>query len=525
MSVVYHAANDMLHAFRAGPCPTTTPATTCAETGGEELYGFVPFDQLAKLADRLQAKGRNPHIYMLASSIRFTDVFVPGTPFTVTGTGTAGNPRTFTGRWRTMMVIGRGIAGKAYTALDITAPGAFNLTSMQAQPPFAMWSRGNPDTTDGTAGGTANSTTAGGDLGDTDSVAYGKMGETWSVPAISSVAPDFNFNKEFVLFSGSGYSPNHLSTEGRTFYVMDTLTGDVLHSQTVADASDCPGAAGCIDNALVASPAAYVAVQLAPGFVGNPSTSTASMVYIGDLQGRMWKYITSSPTVGLVLLKDAGRIVGRNQAIGSAAGLLNVSGQPHVFFETGNDLRVNVPPNFTMWGVRDDLQDTSPFCDTLATGCAGTFPFPVLFRLGFEGILGGTDLSGFRGTAQPATAFNDQRKGRVFFLGTKVSDDPANCRKRFDSVVFALGAVSGDAVFDLDNAGGITNALSDRAAVVSGKVNAIRGALGQIVLDKGDVGTNLPVAPPASAVVSTVNEGSSGEVQVFRLRSNSPICR
>lgn len=527
LSVVYHASNDMLHAFRAGPCPSNTCANAQTETGGEELWGYVPHDQLGKLAERLRGQGRSPHVFMLASSVRFTDVFVPApAPFTVPGTGSGSAARTFQGRWRTMMLVGRGIAGKYYTALDVTAPGAFNLTALQTRPPFAMWSRGNPDTTNGDPAGTANSTTAAADNGATDLTAYATMGETWSVPAIASMPQAPNFQKEFGAFAGSGYSPNQVSTEGKTFYVMDALTGDVLHASAVPDSAECAAPGACVQNALVANAAAYVAVQLAPGFVGNPSASTASMVYIGDLHGRMWKYIASSPGLGMVLLKDAGTGVGRNQAIGSAAGLLNIGNKPHVFFETGNDLRVNAPPNFEMLAVRDDLADTAPFCDDTKDGnmtCAGTYAFPVLFRLTFGGLVGTTNIDGYRGTAQPATAFNAQKLGRAFFIGTKLTDVAASCKGRFDSVLFAVGAVSGDAVFDLDQTGGITSA--DRAATISGKVNALRGALGQIVLDKGDVGATLPQAPPAPAAVSTVNEGSSGEVLIQRIKAGSPVCR
>jgi hypothetical protein len=150
MSTVYHAANDMLHAFRGGPC-----RTGCTDTGGEELYGFVPYDQLPKLPERMQAQGRVPHTFMLASSVRFTDVFVPG-DWTDTTTG-----RAFRGLWRTVLVIGRGIAGQHYTALDITAPGQLNRASLDSLPPFALWSRGNPDVQDGGIPGGQPGTTAG----------------------------------------------------------------------------------------------------------------------------------------------------------------------------------------------------------------------------------------------------------------------------------------------------------------------------------------------------------------------------
>ena len=51
--MVYVGSNDgMLHAFRAGP--NCSPSTAgCPETGGEELWGFVPFDQLGALSEEM----------------------------------------------------------------------------------------------------------------------------------------------------------------------------------------------------------------------------------------------------------------------------------------------------------------------------------------------------------------------------------------------------------------------------------------------------------------------------------------
>ncbi len=81
MTVVYVGANDGLHAFRAGPnCSPTIPVASvgCAEKGGEELWSFVPFDQLSKLSARLKnnPEGRANHTYMIARGLRFSDVFV-----------------------------------------------------------------------------------------------------------------------------------------------------------------------------------------------------------------------------------------------------------------------------------------------------------------------------------------------------------------------------------------------------------------------------------------------------------------
>ena len=81
MTTVFVGANDMLHAFRAGPnCAAgglidasasvdlnavqpTMPAG-CSELGGEELWGFVPYDQLAKVKDLLHSRdARSAHLH------------------------------------------------------------------------------------------------------------------------------------------------------------------------------------------------------------------------------------------------------------------------------------------------------------------------------------------------------------------------------------------------------------------------------------------------------------------------------
>ena len=70
---------------RRARCPwPAAPGANC-EYGGEELWGFVPYDQLLGLGLRTKTEAagtesstRDEHVYMMAGSIRFSDVFVPG---------------------------------------------------------------------------------------------------------------------------------------------------------------------------------------------------------------------------------------------------------------------------------------------------------------------------------------------------------------------------------------------------------------------------------------------------------------
>ncbi len=491
MSVVYHATNGMLHAFRAGPCSDASGGTLCLdgvtnEKGGEEMWAFVPFDQLQNLKERMKTQARDPHTYMMASPVRFADVFVPGTFSRSIGSVTVSGA----GVWRTVLVFGRGIGGKYYTALDVTAPGPFTQKSLSAAAPIPLWSRGNPDTVNGLAGGTANNTTS----GNTDGTQYASLGQTWSVPAVAFVSAGDNITArtpggvEFVAYTGSGYgSGSNAAAEGTTFFTMDLLTGDLITSVDVGDRSGM-----AYENALVSGPSVFNPTQLRAGFIGTSASSRATRVYFPDIHGRVWRVMTAAP--GSVLLFAD---VGGNQPIGNSVALLNYTGtgtqdRPHVFAESGNDNRVTPPPAdtppFHMWGFRDEdlAGDPDP-----ADAVGG--PARVLFTIDFPNL--------FRGTVQPATAFNDASPpaGRVFFGGNRFNlPDSAfaptprpPCRSSFDAILFAVGAESGNAAYDLNSSG------DQRSITLTGqRLQAVRVAGGRLVLDTG---LNASTAPPPPA--------------------------
>jgi hypothetical protein len=522
MSVIYYAANDMLHAFRAGPKVCTAPGscpTSSEEAGGHELWGFVPFDQLDKLKERMLSQGRYNHTYMVASSVRFMDIFVPApTGFTVAG-------RSYMGKWRTVIVFGRGPGGKAYTALDVTAPGPFNRWSLDTNEPYPLWNRGNPDTQDGKTGGPANYLTNTGstvaDAGVNDATAYATMGQTWSVPALARVPEEYNDGKEFMAFMGSGYSDS--AGEGKTFYAADALTGDIFVAATVpnstglvtgnaAGSEDCGANATCAPpaNAIVASPAAYISARLRPTAVPNPAASLASMIYVGDIHGRLWKFITSSPSQGLIQFID----LSVDQPVASAVGMLEINSKPHIYAETGFDSRIVAPPNFQMWALRDEAGDINREPNTHTK--------LYMYNFGPMSAIAPSDtrdFSGYRGTAQPATAFNTNKMGRVFFIGTKKVQDTSLCRYRFDSVLFALTAVNGQAAYDL-NANAST---SDMALDLQGKyINAVRGSAGKIVLDTSQVSGTPPLPPTPGAWPSAIVEGRT--VNITRYGGAPAVC-
>jgi hypothetical protein len=542
MTVLYVGANDMLHAFRG--------------TTGEELWGFVPHDSLGQLAKHLAPPSRKNHVYMIAAGARFADVFVPN-PGTATNPSGAtlnksvgGASKDIAGVWRRILVFGRGKGGRGLTALDVTTPGPYTLASSQVVPPVPLWSRGNPDTVDGTTGGALNH-----DQRDYDQ--YLKMGFTWSVPTIAFVdrAQHVTARKpsgvDFVVHVGSGYGDRSgcpaAPCEGTTFYTLDALTGDVVAAADLGERSDSPNAQ--YRNALVAGPADYQFENPATGgtiteftaFQGpHPAAAKVVRTYIGDLHGRLWKFLSASAG-NPVLFSD----FGPDQPIAVSVaelGIATVTGgpkQPHVYVTTGKDNRADpsVTGQFGIFALRDEQADNDFSSPSVVQSCIPTVTLPCLFAREFE--------TSFRGTVQPATIFQDpqETKGAVFFVGTRFNAPGTQfappksatnpCRSSFDSIFYALGAFSGNAAYDLNSGS------EDDAYVIfdNSKLQAIsfvadtRAAGGGLALnlDEGLRAGNPPSAgqlPPGGLAPSTPGSGSvSGSVSMSLMRQGSTVCQ
>jgi hypothetical protein len=498
MSVVYHAANDMLHAFRAGPCFPNPTGSSCLdntnEAGGEELWGFVPYDLLGNLRKLVVPQTRADHTFMLATPIRFTQAFVPGT--------WSRNGQSGTGLWRNIILFGRGTAGKFYTALDVTAPGPYTQGSLSTTGPILRWNRGNPDTQDGLPTGTLNNNAA-------DAAAYAEMGETWSVPAVAFVDPLNNTTPrsgaagvEFVAYTGSGYS--EVTTEGKRYYALDLLTGDVIASANI------PNRAGFnppFENSIVAGPVSFNEESLSDrDDVVNPAHSFSTRVYFNDLHGRLHRVMTDAPGT-VTELADVNNSSDVIHPLGVPPALLfygepSQQEYPHIYIESGNDNRIFSPeanpattPPFKAWGLvdRDLTSDPDP-----GDGVDG--PIQVLFTKIFPDL--------FRGTAQPATAFNEQDQGRVFFVGTRFNPPgtvfappPPPCRSSFDSILFAVGAGSGNAAYDLNATG------QDEYITYTGEqLKSVQTQGGQVIVDRG-LNTVAPMPPPPDTIAPPI-EGS-----------------
>jgi hypothetical protein len=576
MTVVYAGANDMMHAFRAGTSValganrtggacgdeitvagqrqmTTALTATPADCGGDELWGFVPYDQLGKLYSRFLSNPpkRDPHDYMIARGVRFSDVFVPDTP-----------PAT-SGVWRKVIYFGRGIGGKYLTAIDVTAPGEFTRAALATNGPIPLWSRGNPDTTTGLAGGPTVNNAA-------DLAAYATMGQTWSIPAVAYVDKTANVtprrsNVDFALYVGSGYGA---ATEGTRIYTLDALTGDVVASadvETVAAANGLTrtgASARTYSNAIVANPIVFNPVKfdrpdpLTPA-QPHPAAGLATRVYVADLYGRLWKLLTASPSIAIPMadLEDPSG-TGAHQPVGTAASLIGLPADsspkiPYIYVTSGNDNRESGP--FRTYGFRDDGTDIATAVSP-AVPALGVRAFPPtvsVFTREFDpgpvvNAAAPTPYPVFRGQTQPATSYAKittagvpTTTGVAFFVGTRFNPPlsafaplpvPGSaatypCRSTFDSIVYAVSATNGAAAYDL-------NATGDDAYTIfrDSRIVGITTQTGQgqtyVVADQGLVkpGVQADPPPPPGVPPQTITNTSSVRM-TYRAGAPTPAVR
>jgi len=527
----------------------------------------VPYDQVGKLNQRYlnNPQKRDNHDYMMARGIRFSDVFVPnpGTaadPSTTPVAKTAGGVSLgqIQGVWRKVLFVGRGKGGKYVTAIDVTAPAPFTELTMPASGsppvgPIILWSRGNPDTSTGARQGQPGASLSNTQV---DYDAYLKMGETWSVPALAYVGramarTDDPSKKatatvrkpngaDFVLYMGSGYGD---SGQGTTFYSLDPLTGDVITSvdveQVVASRypelkrTGMPYANAIVANPIAFNPTRYV---YAPGGVKSPSVAAgeARRVYVGDLYGRFWKFLTAAPDIAI-----PGADLGRDQPVATAGSLIGLppndpATKPSVFLTSGNDNRAT--GTFHNFGFLDEGDNTTTAVSSQVpqNGIGVYPPMKSAFVTDFQ--------PGFRGTLQPATAYSDASTGyvlgRVFFGGTRFNGPnstyapptpPYPCRSSFDSILYALGAESGLAAYDMAYGNDYVIFKDSRIAALSTQA-APKGS--QLVKDEGLSKTGTPIAPPPAPGLAPTTQATQNVIPISgpglpqpTVRFGSTVCQ
>ncbi len=216
--VILVGANDgMLHAFNAST--------------GEEIWGFIPKSLLSNLLSMVST-----HTYYVDSSPKVADVWVDSNGDNVKSAN----------EWKTVLLSGLRKGGKTYFALDIT----------DTLNPKYLYEFPKP----------------------TDSQTLGRVGQSWSEPAIGRVKIESGGSliEKWVAFIGGGF--DYTNSTGKAFYVIDINNGDII--------KEFYGLSGM--NYSFAAP---------PVVVDTNSDGYVDKVYIGDLGGQMWVFdVSFDPT-------------------------------------------------------------------------------------------------------------------------------------------------------------------------------------------------------------------------------------
>jgi hypothetical protein len=306
---------------------------------------------------------------------------------------------------------------------------------------------------DGTAGGKL---TLWGDLKSSATYAEKTVGFTWSDPAVGTL--NSGRTKTGVVV-GSGYFPDietlipnrgaSAPKAGATIYLLDVSTGTLIGNSSGAScATYNASGTGCLQvgdvnnsrkNALQADPTAA-------GLSGSPVISKA---FIGDIDGRYWRFtLSDTGAISGTLMVDTG------MPIYSSSALLFVgSADLYTFFATGSDM---LPPaasggtgTYKLYGLKDNYPAaaTAKFTISLATVSAS-----------------GTLVSGERPSTSPTVA------GDIVFYTTTTEDSGTPCADPTASLR-ALTYI-GTAAYDADGDGKIGNNESNVAATATGRATA-----------------------------------------------------
>lgn len=205
--MVYVGANDgMLHAFSAD--------TSSGGTGGKEMWAYVPTMVMPNMYKLASTGYANNHIFM-----------VDATPL-------AGDIKSSTGVWKSIVVSGLGAGGKGYFALDVTDPTS----------PAPLW-----------------------EFTDTD------LGLTVGNPVITKRA-----DGTWVVIFSSGYNNSGVGY----LYVLDANTGVQLLKIPTKDTA----------NVFVGTAATPSGLGRINAWVDDITDNTAKRVYGGDLLGNLWRF-------------------------------------------------------------------------------------------------------------------------------------------------------------------------------------------------------------------------------------------
>jgi hypothetical protein len=423
-SLIFVGANDgMLHAFDART--------------GVEVWAYVPFNLLPKLKALETGQAVGSFAYFVDSSPKVADVKVGG-------------------QWRSYLLFGQGPGGTFYQALDVTLKDmavtlqdnnddSTTMVSFFSQPTRIplVWSFPRLNNFDSSLP----------PYGDVAAWATGvdkTVGETWSDPAVGQIQSS---DSDWIALVGSGFlprsrelAPNRLGTKaGTTFYLLKMEDGSVFDSRNVGD----DNVAENLDNCAVSGDCRRMknALQADPVATGPTNTRYITKAYIGDLDGRVWRFDLGLGTGGTpqftgspMKLFDAGA----TQPLFASMASVNVGGtQDYLFFASGSDAlpSAGVSQSYKLYGVLD-------------TNSIGAAKFSIDLEA-VDGAAGDEKPSTF-----PAVA------GDIVFFTTSTFYPTTPCRLPTANL-YAVTFIGG-AAYDTNNTGSVNKTDSTKVRSVEG---------------------------------------------------------
>ena len=398
-TMVYLPTNDgVMHGFDAGT--------------GVEVFGYLPDDvvgmnpsEVGGSRDTLrdfvelvvaENNGIPNHQYLLSGSPTLSEAFLRS--------DYGGDDD-----WHTMLTFGRGRGGRFVSGLDVTYPLSpalrFNVGNREGMNDFEL---------DG-------------------------LGETWSTTVMGNVLTDASSSNpdrvdQWVAFLGGGYGCDNSNDEGQYLYALRLEDGSVHYYDKVTSDSN----AIIPHNALVAQPRLF-----------NPheedttdSKDYVTRVYIGDVQGNVWKLVSQDANPNNWTLSRLAELGDEHPITAPVSLLKDINNQEvYVLAGTGGDQRVDTTSNGGVDFKFVALLDRDP-------EGVNTFQYPLGTAPLWEKDLNPDE----RVYVSPVTIgkIGDAVPPVVFFAASKPLFNGAFCETHFFSSLFALGVFSGQAEVDLD---------------------------------------------------------------------------
>ncbi|MCE3233173.1 MAG: hypothetical protein K0R98_1430 [Rickettsiaceae bacterium] len=247
--VIYAGGNDgMLHAFNS-------------ETGAE-LWAFIPPSVLPNFKDIISTTaGQSNSIYGVDGTPVVKDIY-------------------YGGQWHTVLISGLRQGGKSYFALDVTNPNSpthlftFAYNTMTNKVSYWNSSGTRTDYTSATVPAAYN---------------FFTLGESWSTPNIVRLPVGASNAMKWTAIIGGGYNSGINTTYGAQLFIIDLENGgQIAQNINISDTITTNGIVGSVPPE----------VTVINGDSSSLFTATGAIVYLSDLEGKLWKInLTTSGTL------------------------------------------------------------------------------------------------------------------------------------------------------------------------------------------------------------------------------------